>query len=40
MALPAELERSKSRRNRWEPSVEDTETIDIGAGDRLEGEQK
>ena len=40
VAPPVELERSKSRRNRWEPSEEDTETIDSGAVDRLEDEQK
>ena len=40
MALPAELERFKSRRNQWGPSEEVTETTDSGAVDRLGGEQK
>ena len=40
VAPPVEMERFRSKRNRWEQSEEDTETIDSAAVDRSEDERR
>ena len=40
VAPPVELERFRLKRNRWEQSGEDTETIDSAAVDRSEDERR
>ena len=40
VAPPVEMERFRSKRNRWEQSEEDTEIIDSAALDRSEDEQR